>query len=100
MKLLGISLVVLLVALAPAAAPKADEKALGVFAPLEKGTKVALKEAGGRYEINVIPGLAEGHTVAEVGGDFVVLVDPSEVTEIRIPVYSIKAVTVTRMPKK
>ena len=102
MKLLGISLVVLLVALAPAAAPKADEKAPGVFAPLEKGSKVALKEVGGRYEISVVPGLAEGHTVAEVGGggDFVVLVDPSGVTETRIPIYSVKAVTVTRLPKK
>ncbi len=103
MKTAGFSLAVataLLVALAPAAAPKADDKAPGVFAPLEKGSKVVFKEVGGRYEINVVPGLADGHTVAEVGGDFVVLVDPSEVTETRIPIYSIKAVVVTRLPKK
>jgi hypothetical protein len=103
MKLLGLSLAViavLLVALAPAAAPKAEDKAPGVFAPLEKGSKVALKEVAGRYEINMIPGGAGSHTVAEIAGDLVVLVDPSGVTETRIPVYSIKAVTVTRLPKK
>lgn len=71
-----------------------------MLAPLEKGSKVAIKEAAGRFEINVVPGMAEGHTVAEVGGDFVVLVDPSGVTETRIPIYSIKAITVTRVPKK
>lgn len=103
MKALGVYLAVtagLLVCLALAAAPPAENKAGGMFAPLEKGSKVAVKEAGGRYEINVVPGLTDGHTVAEIGGDFVVLVDPSGVTETRIPVYSIKAVTVTRLPKK
>lgn len=103
MKALGICMAViavLLVCFALTAAPPAENKAGGVFAPLAKGSKVALKEAGGRYEINVIPGLDDGQTVAEVGGDFVVLVDPSGVTETRIPVYSIKAVTVTRLPKK
>lgn len=103
MKTLGLCLAGtagLVVALALAAAPPAENKTGSVFAPLEKGSKVAVREGGGRYEINVIPGLAEGHTVAEVGGDYVVLVDPSGVTETRIPVYSIKAVIVTRLPKK
>jgi hypothetical protein len=92
---------VLLVALATAVAagPK-QEKGGGIFAPLKEGQTVALKEAGGRFEIAVVPGLEAGHKVVEVGPDFIVLVDAAGVTETRIPVWSVKAVTVTRLPRK
>lgn len=103
MKIAGLCLAgasIVLVTLATAAAPK-DGKRSGVFAPLEKGSKVALKEVGGRYEITVmIPALTEGYTVAEIGTDYVVLVDPSGVTETRLPLFSVKAVTVLKPPKK
>jgi len=95
-----IGLGLLLLAVAVAAAPKAEDKPVGVFAPLEKGQTVTVKEAGGRYEVVVAPGVELGHKIVEVGPDFIVVLDASGVTETRIPIYSIKAVTVTRLPKK
>jgi hypothetical protein len=61
---------------------------------------VALKEVSGRYEISVIPGLTEGYTVVEVGSDYVLLSDPSGITEARLPVFSIKSVIVVKAAKK
>jgi hypothetical protein len=84
------------VAVLAAAAPKGG--GAGVFGPLEKGRKVTLKETPGGYLIVVVPGVELGHTVAEVGADYVVLADAAGVTETRIPVYAVKAVTVTRLP--
>lgn len=49
---------------------------------------------------NVVPGVDLGHKVVEVGTDFIVVEDLVGVTETRIPIYSIKAVTITRLPKK
>src|SRR5689334_21223735 len=92
---------VLLMALATAVAagPK-EKKGSGIFAPLKEGQTVALKEAGGRYEIALVPGLEAGHKVVEIGPDYIVLTDAAGVTETRIPVCSVKAVTVTRLPRK
>jgi hypothetical protein len=90
--ILGAALVVM------AAAPK-DEKPTGVLAPLEKGQTVRLKEVAGRYEIGLMPGFDLGHKVIEVGQDFVVVEDLAAFTQTRIPLYSIRAVTVTRVPK-
>ena len=86
------------VAVLAAAAPK--DVATGVFAPLEKGQVVALKETPGGYQIGVVPGVELAYKVVEVGGDYVVLADAAGVTETRIPVYAVKAVTVTRLPGK
>ena len=96
--IIGLSLMV--VALVAAAAPKADNKPTGIFAPLEIGTKVSLKEAAGNYEIGVMPGIGLGYKVIEVGPDFVVLEDATGVTEKRIPIYSIRSVTITRLLRK
>jgi hypothetical protein len=103
MKLSGIRLAwvglsVLVVAVA--AAPKEGEKGVGAFASLEKNQSVTVKEVAGRYEIVVVPGVEDGHRIVEIGQDSIVLLDPSGVTETRIPIYSIKAITVTRLPKK
>ena len=84
------------VAVLAAAAPRGG--GAGVFGPLEKGSKVALKETPGGYLIFVMPGVELGHTVAEVGADSVVVADAAGVTETRIPVYAVRAVTVTRLP--
>lgn len=86
------------VAVIAAAAPR-GEKA-GVLAPLEKGQRVALKETPGGYTITLMPGLDLGSRVVEVGADYVVLLDPAGVTETRVPIYSVKAVVVTRPPGK
>ncbi len=90
---------VLLLVLATAAAGPGD-KGGGIFAPLEKGQKVALREVGDRYQINVVPGVELGYEVVEVGPDYVVLVDAAGVTETRIPVYAVKSVTVMRLAPK
>ena len=91
---------VALVALAVgvAAAPKAEAKK-GLFAPLEVGQQVGLKEAGGGYTITVMVGVPLGQKVVEVGTDYVVLEDPTGMTQTRIPVTAVRAVVVTKLPK-
>ncbi len=95
----GLFVWVAVVLLVAGAEPK-QEKTAGVFAPLVKGKTVALKEVAGRYEISVIPKVELGHKVVEVGPEFLVLEDIAGTTETRIPVYSVRAVTVLRQPKK
>lgn len=82
-----------------AAAPK-EQNLTGVLAPLKKGETVSLKDVAGRYEISFMPGIELSHKVVEVGPDFVVVEDIAAFTQTRIPVYSIRAVTVTRVPMK
>jgi hypothetical protein len=71
----------------------------GVLSALHKDQPVMVKEVAGRYEINVIPGGPPmlGHKVVEVGQDFLVLEDIVQVTELRIPLYSIKNVSVLHL---
>jgi len=97
-KLVAVSVVVGAVAVLAAAAPRGEK--VGVFAPLEKNRKVSLKETPGGYQIGVVPGVELTHTVVEVGADYVVVADAAGVTETRIPVYAVRAVTVTRLPGK
>jgi hypothetical protein len=99
MQYFGTAAGVLLLVLATAAAEAGDDKG-GIFAPLEEGQKVVLKEVGDRYQISVVPGLGTGHKIVEVGSDYIVLLDPAGVNEVRIPIYSVKSVTVTRLPRK
>lgn len=90
----------LLVGLAVAAAPKEDNKGKGIFAPLEKGQKVGLKETASGFEISVMAGVDLAHTIKEIGADYIVVEDVAGVTETRIPLFSIKAVKIVRLPKK
>ena len=99
MKKLLIAACVLAVLFVIAAAPK-EEKRVGVLAPLEKGQTVGVKEEAACYKITVMPGVDLAHKVVEVGPDFVVVVDAANLTETRIPITSIKSVTITRPPKK
>ena len=55
MKLIHLTGVALLLMMAATAAPQAEKKAGGVFAPLEKGQTVSLKEVAGRYDITRLP---------------------------------------------
>lgn len=89
----------LLLLLVAAAAPQA-EKPGGIFAALEKGSKVALKETAQGFEIGVFPGVELAFTVKEVGQDYIVVEDITGITETRIPIYSVKCVRITRLPKK
>jgi len=94
--IMAIALAALVVAVA--AAPKAEAKK-GLFAPLEIGQQVGLKEAAGGYTISVMPGIPLGQKVIEVGSDYVVLEDPTGTTQTRIPATAVRAVVVTRLPK-
>ncbi len=90
----------LLVGLVAAAGPRVENKSGEFFAGFEKGQKVSLKETASGYQIGVIPGVELGLTVKDVGSDFIVLEDPAKITETRIPIYAIKSISVTRLPKK
>lgn len=90
---------VLAVVVSVAAAPKAEANK-GVFAPLEVGQQVGLKEGASGYTISVVPGVQLGQKVVEVGTDYVVLEDPTGTTQTRIPVTAVRAVVVTRLPKE
>lgn len=73
----------------------------GVLAVLRPGQAVNLKESNGRYEIGVFDKGPEvlGHKVVEVGPDYVVLQDIAGVSESRIPIFSIKALTTWKIIK-
>jgi hypothetical protein len=92
-----VALVVLVFLLGTAAAQRGKGQGGGVFGPLEKGQQVSLKEKAGGWEIGVVPGVLQGHKIVEVGADYVVLQDITGVTETRIPVYAVRAVTITRL---
>ena len=83
------------------ASGQAPAKPRGVLAVLHAGQPVTLKDTNGRYEINVFdngPDLL-GYKVVEVGGDYVVLQDVAGVNELRIPIYSVKAVVTLKVGK-
>ena len=63
---------------------------------------IALKEVQGRYEISFVEGLAvpQGYTVITIGADFLIVQDITEINEIHIPVYSIKAITKMKLNQK
>ena len=92
----GVVVLVVLAVVLVAAAPRAEKKS-GLFAPLEVGQRVGLKEKVGGYEISIVPGVELGHKVVEVGQDYIVLEDIAGVTQNRIPVYAVRAVTITRI---
>jgi len=61
---------------------------------LEEGQKVTLKELAGKYDIIVIEGAVpvQSHKVVEIADDFLKLQDVVKITEIYIPIYSIKSI--------
>jgi len=71
----------------------------GVFASLRLGQAVQIKDSGGNYEIGVVEKFDGplGYKVTEIGLDYVVCRDIADVTELRIPVYAVKSITVTRI---
>jgi hypothetical protein len=71
----------------------------GVLSVLAKDQLVNLKEVAGRYTIVVLPKGPDTlmYKVVEVGQDFVVIEDAVGVTELRIPLWSIKEVQVLKV---
>jgi hypothetical protein len=87
-------LIAVLVMFCVAAAP---QKPQGVLAPLKIGQPVALQDRGGSYEIRLVDvEVPMGHTVVDVGQDFVVLKDIAEASESRIPIFAVKAVVLVK----
>lgn len=78
------------------------EKQSTFLSALKEGQHVSLKEVAGRYEITTVEGVAavQSHKVVEIGADYVVIQDVAGVTESRIPLWSIKAVTRLKVPGK
>jgi hypothetical protein len=69
----------------------------GVLSVLSKGQAVSVKEVSGRYEIGVMPNAEMlGYKVVVVGSDYLVVQDIAGATELRIPIYSIKAVSILK----
>ncbi len=86
----------LLIVLAVGAAPRENG---GLFASLQQGQKVTLKETPQGFEIGVLPGLKIGYSIKQIAQDFLVLDDPAGLIETRIPIYSIRSIKITRFPK-
>ena len=76
-------------------------KTHGVLSVLHAGQSVSLADADGVYKLNLFEGGPEvlGHKVVEVGSDFVVVEDIAGIQQLRIPVYSIKSVGITKIVK-
>ena len=62
---------------------------------------MSLADADGGYRLNLVKDGPEvlGHKVVEVGADFVVVEDIAGIQQLRIPVYSIKSVGITKIAK-
>lgn len=84
----------------PATSNAQDKPRKGFLSALKQGQTIVLKENAGRYEITVMKDVRLGHTIIEVGPDYVVVEDVAKMTETRIPVYSIKAIVKIKVPKE
>jgi hypothetical protein len=96
----SILVLVLLLLVIPATSNAQDKPKKNFLSALKEGQSIVLKENAGRYEITVMKDMRLGHTVIEVGSDYVVVEDVAKVTETRIPVYSIKAIVKIKVPKE
>lgn len=73
----------------------------GFLSALKQGQAVSLKEVGGRFEISMIDDIPGplGFKVIEIGPDYLTVVDIADVTETRIPTFSIKSIVRLKVPK-
>jgi hypothetical protein len=97
--LFAIGTIIVAAAVVACTAGLAPAERQGVLAALRLGQAVQVKDSGGSYEIGVLEKFdgTLGYKVMEIGADYVVCRDIADVTELRIPVYSVKSVTVTRI---
>jgi hypothetical protein len=75
----------------------ADVPKRNMFSDLEVGQPVSLKDHGSSYEISMMDDVAQGHTIVEIGDDFLVVEDVAGVTQTMIPMYSLKGVVRVRV---
>ena len=83
------------------ASGQAPVKQEGFLSAFKTDQPVILKEVAGRFEISLMNDALEPltHTVISVEHDFLIVEDIAAVSEIRIPVFSIKSIT-TLKPSK
>jgi len=93
-------LILLLAGVLFVASGQAPGKPHGVLSALHAGQPVSLADTDGGYRLNLFKDGPEvlGHKVVEVGSDFVVVEDIAGIQQLRIPVYSIKSVGITKIP--
>lgn len=84
----------------PATGHGQDKPRNGFLTVIKQGQTVTLKENAGRYEITLLKNVPLGHTVIEVGPDYLVLEDAAGIVETRIHVTSIKAIVKVKTPKE
>ncbi len=89
---------VVVVAVATALGAQDAKKPKGLFSTLKVGQSVNLKDEGAAYSLSFMePEVPLGHTVIEVGEDYVVLRDIAGVKDVVVPVFSLKAVEKVRV---
>ena len=73
----------------------------GFLSALKQGQAVSLTEVAGRFEISTFDDIPVplGYKITEVGNDYLTVVDITDVSETRIPVYSIKSIVRLKVPK-
>ena len=93
--------ILLLVGILVVASGQAPAKTHGVLSVLHAGQPLSLAATDGGYRLNLFQGGPEvlGHKVVEVGANFVVVEDTAGIQQLRIPVYSIKSVGITKSAK-
>ena len=96
-KIVAISAVCLVLFAASGLAPGPKE---GVLSALKPGMPISLVDKNGSYEIGIFTNGPDmlGYKVLEVGVDYVVLMDVSEIKELRVPIYAIKSLVTTKLP--
>jgi hypothetical protein len=74
----------------------------GLLSALKEGQSVTVKQMGGRYEITAMDNIPAplGHTVIEIGPDWLTVEDIAGIIETRIPLYSITAIVRLKVPSK
>jgi hypothetical protein len=67
---------------------------------LKVGEPVAVEEKDGRYQLTIFikgPAVLD-HTIVEFGSDYVAMRDLAGITDLVVPIYSIRAIRVMRVP--
>lgn len=92
-------LILLLAGVLFVASGQAPGKPHGVLSVLHAGQPVSLSDADGGYKLGLFTHGPDvlGHKVVEVGADFVVIEDITGIQQLRIPVYSLKSVGITKI---
>jgi hypothetical protein len=88
---------VLIAAAAQIPAERDPDAPRGVAAVLSPGIGVTLQEKAHGYEIGVLKGIPgpRSHKVVEVAPEYIVVIDLAGITQTRIPIYALAAITVT-----